>query len=262
MDQALADLRVSPKTVQLQTVEKLRAAIVNGVFKPGERLVESRLCTVFGVSRPPMREALRVIEAEKLITIIPNAGPIVSVLAWEDAAEIYRVRSLLEGEAACLCAQRASEEGLEMMRSALKAFRRGLSRSVLADQLAATEAFYDVLLRECGNKLVRDILDGLMARINLLRVRSMSLRLRSRSSAQEMEAILQAIEARDADGARAAAISHVENACASAKIIYDQQVEGQPLGDDGARKASAGSSKRRLSSGAGSRKKTTASKVA
>src|SRR3712207_5371423 len=94
------DLRVKPVSVLIQTVEKLREAIVAGVFEPGARLVEAHLCDVFGVSRPVIREALRSLEAERLVAIIPNRGPLVRVLTWPEAAEIYQVRSLLEGEAA------------------------------------------------------------------------------------------------------------------------------------------------------------------
>ena len=69
------DLRITPRTVQQQTIEKLRLAIIAGVFPPGSRLVESQLCAQLGVSRPSLREALRSLQAERLIEIIPNRGP-------------------------------------------------------------------------------------------------------------------------------------------------------------------------------------------
>src|SRR3546814_16823416 len=93
------DLKVEPVTVQAQTFRKLREAILNGVFKPGERLTEAKLCARMGVSRTSIREGLRRLEGERLITILPNKGPTVTQITWAAAAEIYHVRALLEGEA-------------------------------------------------------------------------------------------------------------------------------------------------------------------
>src|SRR5688500_13786589 len=113
------ELRVSVQSVQQQAVERLRAAILAGVFKPGDRLVEADLCARLGVSRPSVREALRSLEAEGLVNIVPNRGPQIPVLTWQQAEEIYQVRALLEGEAAALCARRGAREHVESMRVAL-----------------------------------------------------------------------------------------------------------------------------------------------
>src|SRR5512138_1076944 len=96
------DLEVFPRTVRQEAVEKLRAAILAGRFQPGDRLVEADLCKVLGVSRPSLREALRSLEAERLIAIVPNRGPQIPIVSWTEAEEIYHVRALLEGEAAAL----------------------------------------------------------------------------------------------------------------------------------------------------------------
>ena len=94
------NLRISPRTVQRETVDKLRLAIFSGLFQPGSRLIESQLCTQLGISRPSLREALRSLEAERLIEIVPNRGPSIPALSWEVATAIYEVRELLEVEAA------------------------------------------------------------------------------------------------------------------------------------------------------------------
>src|SRR3546814_638178 len=117
------DLKVEPVTVQAQTFRKLREAILNGVFKPGERLTEAKLCARMGVSRTSIREGLRRLEGERLITILPNKGPTVTQITWAEAEEIYHVRALLEGEAAAMFATRATAEDLAELRAALEAFR-------------------------------------------------------------------------------------------------------------------------------------------
>ena len=77
------DLRITPVTIQAQTAGKLRDAILDGVFKPGEKLLEAELCRQMGVSRTSVREALRQLEAERLVTIFPNRGPSVTQLTWK-----------------------------------------------------------------------------------------------------------------------------------------------------------------------------------
>ena len=83
------DLRVSPRTVQQETVEKLRVAILAGMFQPGARLVEAELCKMLGISRPSVREALRSLEAQRLVAIVPNRGPQIPIITWEEAEQIY-----------------------------------------------------------------------------------------------------------------------------------------------------------------------------
>ena len=112
------DLKVEVTSVQAQIVTKLREAIFSGDFTPGEKLNEPALCRMLGVSRTSLREALRSLNAEKLVTIIPNRGPMVTEIGWEEAQAIYQVRALLEGEALALFTQRAQEEDLEALRAA------------------------------------------------------------------------------------------------------------------------------------------------
>src|SRR5690606_4668487 len=104
------DLRIAPRTGQQEAVDNLRLASVSGMFQPGSRLVESHLCAQLGISRPSLREALRSLEAERLIEIVPNRGPSIPALSWEEATAIYEVRELLEVEAAGRCALRISPE--------------------------------------------------------------------------------------------------------------------------------------------------------
>ncbi|HWD15746.1 MAG TPA: GntR family transcriptional regulator, partial [Casimicrobiaceae bacterium] len=95
-------MRVGPiaAPVRSQTVGNLRNAILTGRFAPGARLVEAELCRLLGVSRPSVREALRQLEAERLVVITPFKGPAVARIEWPEAEQIYEVRALLEGQAA------------------------------------------------------------------------------------------------------------------------------------------------------------------
>jgi DNA-binding GntR family transcriptional regulator len=205
-------------------MEKLREAILAGVFRPGDRLVEADLCASLGVSRPSLREALRGLQAEQLVEIIPNRGPQIPILSWQDAEEIYDVRALLEGEAAALCASAAKPEDIATLRDALAQFQHAERANDSSGRLQATGQFYAVILHHCGNALIGQLLDSLLARINFLRERSMSLPGRASNSLDEMTAIYNAIKRKDAVAARKAVQEHVKNARNAAEQAFRQKI--------------------------------------
>jgi GntR family transcriptional regulator, trigonelline degradation regulator len=215
------ELRVSVQSVQQQAVEKLRAAILAGVFKPGDRLVEADLCRRTGVSRPSLREALRSLESEGLIIIVPNRGPQIPILTWEQAEQIYQVRALLEGEAAALCAKHGTRRDHEEMRAALTAFDKAVRNDDSAMRLSATAEFYRAMQRGSGNVVIDDLLQRLVARVNFLRAQSMSQAGRGKFSGREMRAIFQAIVDGDSRAARKAAELHVKNASIVARAMFE-----------------------------------------
>lgn len=212
------DLRVPPAvTVQAQTAGKLRDAILSGHFRPGQRLVESELCRAMGVSRSSLREAIRQLAGERLVETVPNRGPTVAEIGWDEAAQIYHVRALLEGEAAALAAAAGKAEAIARMRAAIKDFDASVRAGEPIARLSSTARFYEGLMAACGNAVVTELHAGLLARVTFLRSRSMSRPGRARHSAAEMRAILVAVAAGDAEAARAAAVAHVRAAAAAAQ---------------------------------------------
>lgn len=221
-----ADLRVKPATVTSQTVAKLREAIASGVFRPGERLVETTLCQIMGVSRTSIREALRRLEAEHLVSNAPNVGPSVAMIDWEGAEQIYEVRAILEGEAAAFCAERASPEILAEIRDALEAFEAAVKQDDPVGRVRTTEAFYEAILEGSRNEVLHDAIIRLNARVSLLRATSMSRAGRARESAAELRRIYGEIAKGDRDGARSAAQDHVRKAASAARHVFvDQESE-------------------------------------
>lgn len=214
------DLRVEHQSLQRQAVDKLRQAILAGVFQPGDRLVEARLCDMLGISRASVREALRSLEAERLIEIIPNKGPQIPIITWEQAEQIYEVRSLLEGRAAANCAKRAQPEDIRRLEAAIDAFRVAAEARDMAASIMATSDFYATILRAGGNAVIEQFLNTLHVRVSFLRARSMSLEGRAQVSHDEMAAILVAIRAQDPAAAQKAAERHVDQARRAAKRHY------------------------------------------
>jgi DNA-binding GntR family transcriptional regulator len=225
---ASQDLRVKPETVTSQTAAKLRQAISSGRFRPGERLVESSLCHLMGVSRTTIRETLRRLEAEHLVVNSPNVGPSVAVIDWEAAQQIYEVRALLEGEAVALCAERVSPETLAEIRRALEGFETAVEQQDSEGRVNTTEQFYDAILKGCRNDVLADAVKRMNARVSLLRATSMSRSGRSRESSAELRRIYTEIAKGDPEGARSAAKDHVRSAASAARQVFAEQNADQP----------------------------------
>ena len=218
---------VRPETLRHQVENVLRQAIMSGRFAPGARLIERELCETLGVSRTSVREALRKLEAEKLVRNVPHKGPVVAVMSREEAAELYALRALLEGFAAHEFARLASDAAIAQFGEAAKALRVQATAQDQAGVLKAKTALYDVLLDNCGNGLVKEILTSLYSRVNLLRATSLMHPDRLPSSLREIDRLYKALKARDGDEAQALARQHVLNAEKAAMRMLEEQGEAE-----------------------------------
>ena len=134
---------------------RLRSAIVQGRFRVGERLVERQLCEMFGVSRPSLREALRQLEAEELVTLVPNRGPAVADVTPKEAHEIYELRATMEGLAARLFVRHASDADIVELRNAFRELRKAANANSSERLLDLKTRYYYILLSRCGNRILR-----------------------------------------------------------------------------------------------------------
>jgi DNA-binding GntR family transcriptional regulator len=198
--------------IRSQVVEMLRTAITRGQFAPGERLVETDLCDLMGVSRPSLREALRQLESEGLVVTVPNRGPTVSLLSAQDVASIYEVRGALEALAAQLFAATASEAEVEELDRTVDDLERAYQSEDLEKIVVAKQRLYDLLLAGSGNRMRPSLLGTINARVTQLRRVSLSSPQRGTVSLREIRAVLRAIKRRDPDGAFKASLHHVKEA--------------------------------------------------
>jgi DNA-binding GntR family transcriptional regulator len=199
-----------------QVIHSIRTAIAVGHFKPGDRLTERDLCEMTGVSRTLIREALRQLESEALITVVPHRGPIVTRLSVEQAEEIYQVRRELESLACELFAERATADDLKSIKASLKRLKAVLVSGSPTERLSAKNEFYDCLLQGAGNQTLAQSLSVLNSRIMVLRATSLQVQGRSRASIAELTVLVNALEARDPALARQLSRRHVDNAARSA----------------------------------------------
>lgn len=224
---------VQPETLRAQVENNLRQAIVCGQLKAGEKLVERELCEMLGVSRPSLREALRRLEAEKLIVIVPHRGPEVASITLAEARDLYALRGLLEGFAAHEFARTASDAEIKSLARAVRRLSDAGGKNLTAAVLQAKAEFYQILLKGSGNALVGEILGGLLARVSLLRATSLMMPNRLPRSLEEINALLLCIQARDAKGAQKMARKHVLNAERAALGVFKSQTQSstQPTGE-------------------------------
>jgi DNA-binding GntR family transcriptional regulator len=214
----MSDMKISSVAapVRQQVAASFRNAILNGRFKPGVRLIEKELCELTGASRTSVREALRQLETEGLVEVVPNKGPIVASISPEQARSIYEVRGALESLAGALFARCASDEQMVRLESAVENVATAYNSGDIEDILKTKDAFYAILLEGANNEIVPSFLGMLQARISLLRRVSLGQPLRLAESIKEIRAIMVALKKRDPDAAAAACRRHVENAADAA----------------------------------------------
>ncbi|MGE5598300.1 MAG: GntR family transcriptional regulator [Bacteroidota bacterium] len=192
--------------------EALREAIVKGVLKPGERMMEIQLAEEMGVSRTPVREAIRKLELEGLVAMVPRKGAYVASLSMKDIVEVFEIRGALEGLAAELAAERITEEELEELERYLVRITESIESDDLSSMVEVDTDFHSQLYRASRNERLSLIISNLREQIQRFRKTSLSLPGRMRAALEEHKKIVEALSARDGALARRLAEEHIENA--------------------------------------------------
>jgi len=171
MKPALTSLRVEKDTPTLRelTTRKLREAILNLRFQPGEHLVERTLCDQTGVSRSCLREALRHLESEGLVERLGGRGLFVASITPDEARQIYEVRAALEPEIGRLFAERAGPDDIAALFAVLDRVEAAIATADMAEYVQGLDAFYQTLCAGSDNAVAQRILSTLHARITYLR---------------------------------------------------------------------------------------------
>ncbi|MEQ4621023.1 GntR family transcriptional regulator [Providencia vermicola] len=212
-----------PLTLREIALEKIRQAIISGYFKAGDRLVERSLCEELGVSRSIVREVLRYLESEGLIEILAKKGPIVAMLNWQQAEQIYNIRILLEQEAAKACAEKATAQDKKILLDKLqKIDDASLSQDDFKSITASTE-FYETLFSIATHSIAWEIVQRLNSRISRLRAMTLKTKDRKITGFERMKRIYSAIEKNDGEAAKTAVVEHLTEASIIAKSILEKQ---------------------------------------
>ncbi len=202
-------------------IETLRRSIQRGSYRPGERLVEDRLARELGVSRIPVREALRVLASEGLVQIAPRRGASVAALSRQSVHEMIEVRATLEGLNARLAARHRAPEVVAALREVLERGNTAAARSDADALVELNDRFHDLLANAGRNEVLGELMRTLRSRTTPL-FASMSRR-RARDTWSEHAAIVKAVIAGDEDRAAELAADHV--ARAGDRVVAGDSIE-------------------------------------
>lgn len=192
--------------------EALRSAIRNGILEPGERLMEVQLAEELGISRTPVREAIRKLEQEGYVIMMPRRGTYVSSVSVNDIKEIFEIRSALESLSTGLAARRIEPDELEKLRALLTEIEGHIERKDI-DKIVETDIeFHGLLYQVSRNERLVTIISNLKEQLARFRTLSMSYPGRLQETLEEHRAMVEAIAAGDVEAARDAAERHMERA--------------------------------------------------
>lgn len=219
----------SYKPLRELVLEAIREAIKNGALQPRERLMEIQLADELGVSRTPVREALRKLELEGFIVMVPRKGAYVSDLSMKDVADVFEIRAALEGLAGALAAERITEEELETMERLLVEKGEAINLNDIDKLVAVDTRFHEAMYQASRNERLTVIISNLREQIQRFRLTSLSVPGRKQDSLKEHRGLLEAIQARDIQLARQLAQEHIENA---ENVLIDSLKKGAIPGSE------------------------------
>ncbi|BCR02962.1 GntR family transcriptional regulator [Desulfuromonas versatilis] len=189
------------QTLREKILETIREAILKGALKPGEKVAEPELAERFGISRTPIREAFRQLESEGYLSVIPRKGAVVASLSERDVEEFYAIKSILEGYAARIAAERLSERDLERLETINNNLEKLARDGDVKNFFRVHNEFHELFIRAAGNDKLLELINQLVLKFNRLRMASLSLPGRMEISVREHHKIIEAFRAQD--GARA-----------------------------------------------------------
>lgn len=220
MDQRLTPIKLdSYQPLREVVCESLRDAIRKGILKPGQRIMEIKLAEELGVSRTPVREAIRKLELEGYVVMMPRRGTYVADMSIRDINEIFEIRTALESLSNGLAAEHITEDELEHLQRLLvviggyiKEYEDGPDREAAMDKIVKTDIeFHDLLYHAARNNRLVGIISNLRDQLTRFRTLSMSYPGRLEATLDEHREIVETIANGNGRAARKAAVHHMEN---------------------------------------------------
>ena len=190
----------------------LRERILKGVYKPGERLMEIHLADQLGVSRTPIREAIRMLELEGLVKMVPRKGAQVAKISKEDLQDVLEVRKALDTLSVKLACERITEDEIKLLNNAEREFEKALASKDVRDIAEADVAFHDVIHSATKNGRLKSMISNLAERIYRYRFEYIKQQSDGGQTLMlELREIMRCIESRDVESAVKATEIHIDN---------------------------------------------------
>ena len=190
--------------------EELKMQILKGQIVPGTRMMEVEMAEEMGVSRTPIREAIRKLEKEGLVTIEPRRGAYASQISQKDMIEILEVRQNMEGLAAFYAAARMTDEGKQKMANASAGYDKAVEEANTQEMIRYDTEFHHIIVEGADNKILVNMVEQLQELVLRFRYLYYDNFKRGEKMPAEHHAIMEAIDDGDGDRARSAADIHIE----------------------------------------------------
>jgi len=187
------------QTLREKILESIREAILKGTLKPGERVSEPELAERFGISRTPIREAFRQLESEGYLLVIPRKGAVVASLSERDVMEFYAIKSILEGHAARIAAERMTERDLERLETINNRLQQIAGDGDIKTFFRIHNEFHELFIKASGNDKLVELINHLVLKFNRLRLASLAQPGRMDISVQEHRKIIEAFRKHDGE---------------------------------------------------------------
>lgn len=213
---ALSPVRRSTLTEEI--VKTLYDSITNGSLPPGTRLVELDLAAKLGVSRGPLREALRILESEGVVMSIPGYGSYVKKFSQEDIAEVYSLRTLLEQEAVRLAAVRATNSQINNVEKAYQAMLEAAKEGDIPKVIDRDMEFHIKLWEASNHKLLAQVLSSIISQIKVFLALQTSLYEDLAAGVEDHEAIIDCIKNHRGEEGAELMEKHLNNA---SKVVME-----------------------------------------
>ncbi len=205
----MAPSHISHTALYQEVAERLRQRIFAHELAPGAWVDEQTLATDYGISRTPLREALKVLAAEGLVTLKPRRGCYVTEISEQDLDDIFPLMAMLEGRCAGEASQRARPEEMQQLETIHSELERHAQNQQIEQFFEANQAFHLRIQEISGNRWLLQMIQDLRKVLKLTRLHSLSIEGRLQQSLLEHRTIMAAIKARDAQGAEEAMRAHL-----------------------------------------------------
>lgn len=213
MESGFLELKLDKyKPLREVVFDSLRGAIISGVLKPGERLMEVQLAEKLGVSRTPIREAIRKLELEGLVVMMPRKGVYVTDMSTKDITDVLEIRAALEGLASGLAAMRITDDEIEDLEMTALEFHKAIEAEDIDRIMKEDIEFHDKIFKAARNEKLLQISNNLREQVQRFRIMYLNKSNKLKELAREHFKIAEAISQRNIEQAEKIAKMHIENA--------------------------------------------------
>ena len=190
----------------------LKKEIIKGSFEPGDKVLEGRIADQMGISRTPVREAIRELAAEGFVTLSPNQGVVVRSVSAESIREVLQIHSVLEGLAARLSCEVINEEDLKELENYVNKMEKFANKRDSSAYSEVDLKFHELIVNTCRNKRLIQMRKNISDQAQRYRISSLSIPRRLKESLKEHQKILEAFKTKDPKKADSTSQKHIQNA--------------------------------------------------